>query len=215
MVGALMATPLAQAPQRDPLADLARTVAAAEASLRERELQQAESLYRSALFDAWMMLGHLHAAAAKMADARHAFDRASRSIVEADAALQAIAVVDLQMGRAADAVDLLTRLAGRHENDPSLQRLLAQALMANGQPEEAVQAFETARASNPTDPELAFLLGSAYLKLRKLDAAERLFADVRKAHPGPPTDVLLGRTYRDAAQYDRARVVLRRALKAD
>ena len=36
-----------------------------------------------------------------------------------------------------------------------------------------------------------------------------------KAHPGPQTDVLLGRTYRDAAQYDRARVVLRRALKAD
>ena len=36
-----------------------------------------------------------------------------------------------------------------------------------------------------------------------------------KAHPGPETDVLLGRTYRDAAQYDRARVVLRRALKAD
>ena len=51
---------------RDSLADLARTVAAAEASLRERELQQAESLYRSALFDAWMMLGHLHVAAAKM-----------------------------------------------------------------------------------------------------------------------------------------------------
>ena len=209
----------AQTPQRearsDPLADLARTVARAEASLREGELQQAESLYRSALFDAWMMLGHLHGSAAKMADARYAFDRASRSIVEADAALQAIAVVDLQMGRAADAVDLLTRLAGRHETDASVQRLLAQALMANGQTEEAVQAFEAARASNPKDPELAFLLGSAYLKLRKLDAAERLFAEVRKAHPGPPTDVLLGRAYRDAAQYDRARAVLRRAVKTD
>ena len=221
MAVSLIATPLApaQTPQRearnDPLADMARTVAAAEASLRERELQQAESLYRSALFDAWMMLGHLHAAAAKMADARYAFDRASRSIVEADAALQAIAVVDLQMGRAADAVDLLTRLAGRHDKDASLQRLLAQALMASGQTEEAVQAFETARASNPKDPELAFLLGSAYLKLRKLDAAERLFAEVLKAHPGPATDVLLGRAYRDAGQYDRARVALRRAVKAD
>ena len=204
-----------QAPQRDPLADMARTVAAAEASLRERELQQAESLYRSVLFDAWMMLGHLHAASSKLTDARYAFERASRSIVEADAALQAIAVVDLQMGRAADAVDLLTRLAGRHDKDALLQRLLAQALMANGQPEEAVQAFETARAANPTDPEVAFLLGSAYLKLRKVDAAEQLFAEVVKAHPGPATDVLLGRTYRDAGQYDRARSVLRRALKVD
>ena len=87
--------------------------------------------------------------------------------------------------------------------------------MANGQLQEAVQAFETARATDPKDPELAFLLGSAYLQIQKLDEAERLFAEVIKAHPGPETDVLLGRTYRDAAQYDRARVVLRRALKAD
>ena len=123
--------------------------------------------------------------------------------------------MDLQTGRAADAVDVLTRLAGRHEKDGALQRLLAQALMANGQLQEAVQAFETARAIDPKDPELAFLLGSAYLQVKKLDEAERLFAEVIKARPGPETDVLLGRTYRDAAQYDRARVVLRRALKAD
>ena len=199
----------------DPLVELARIVNAAEASLRERELQQAESLYRSALFDAWMMLGHLHMAGAKMTDARHAFDRASRSIVEADAALQALAIVDLRTGRTVDAVDLLTRLAGRHEKDGGLQRLLAQALMANGQLQEAVQAFETARATDPKDPELAFLLGSAYLKVRKFDEAERLFGEVIKAHPGPETDVLIGRTYRDAARYDRARVVLLRALKTD
>ena len=202
-------------PPPNPLVELDRTVAAAEASLREGELQQAESLYRTAVFDAWMMLGQLDVTAARMDDARHAFDRASRSIVEADAALQARAVVDLQRGRPADAVDVLTRVAGRHEKDGALQRLLAQALMANGQLQEAVQAFETARATDPKDPELAFLLGSAYLQVRKLDDAERLFAEVIKAHPGPETDVLLGRTYRDAAQYDRARVLLRRALKAD
>jgi tetratricopeptide (TPR) repeat protein len=206
-------TTLEKAP--DALAELDRTVRAAESSLRDGELQQAESLYRTALFDAWMMLGGLHVAAGRMQEARHAFDRASRSVVEADAALQALAVVDLQTGRATEAVDVLTRLAGRHEKDVALQRLLAQALMANGQVEEAVQAFETARATDPADPELAFLLGSAYLRVKKVDGAERLFAAVAKARPGASTDVLLGRTYRDAALYERARVALQRALRRD
>ena len=121
-----------------------------------------------------MMLGQLHMAAAKMAEARDAFERASRALVDADAALQALAVVDLQTDRAADAVEILIRVAGRHEKDVALQRLLAQALMADGQLQEAVQAFETARAIDPKDPELAFLLGSAYLQAKKLDEAERL-----------------------------------------
>ena len=201
--------------QPDPLVELTRTVAAAEASLREGERQQAESLYRSALFHAWMMLGQLQMAASRMPDARHAFERASRLVVEADAALQALSVVDLRTGRAADAVAVLTSLASRHQKDAAVQRLLAQALMANGQLQEAVQAFETARAIDPKDPELAFLLGSAYLQAKKFAEAQRLFAEVIQARPGPATDVLLGRTYRDAAQYDRARVLLRRALKAD
>ena len=116
-----------------------------------------------------------------MADARHAFDRASRSIVEADAALQALAVVDLQNGsggRRSRPCSPASRVVMRRM--AALQRLLAQALMANGQLQEAVQAFETARATDPKDPELAFLLGSAYLKVRKFDEAERLFAEVHQ-----------------------------------
>ncbi len=133
----------------NPLAELARVVASAEGNLREGERQQAESLYRSALFDAWMMLGQLHMAAAKMAEARDAFERASRAIVDADAALQALAVVDLQTGRAADAVDVLTRVAGRHEKDVALQRLLAQALMANGQLQEACAGVRDGACDRP------------------------------------------------------------------
>jgi tetratricopeptide (TPR) repeat protein len=217
VVVSMILTPIVAQAQAEPspVTALARTVTAAESSLRDGERQQAESLYRSALFDAWMMLGHVYAAASRLADARDAFERASRAIVEADAALQALAVVDLQTGRAADAVAVLTRVAGRHEKDVAPQRLLAQALMANGQVPEAVQAFETARAIDPKDPELAFLLGSAHLQAKNGDEAERLFAEVVKTRPGPETDVLLGRTYRDAAQYDRARVFLRRALRSD
>jgi tetratricopeptide (TPR) repeat protein len=201
------------AAQADALTGLDQTVREAEGSLREGELQQAESLYRSVLFEGWMMLGGLHVAAARMQDARQAFERASRSVVEADSALQALAVVDLQTGRTAEAVDVLTRLAGRHEKDVALQRLLAQGLMANGQLQEAVQAFETARAAAPDDPEIVFLLGSAYLQNKKVDAADSLFAEVLKSRPGPDTEVLLGRTYRDAGQHARARELLQRALK--
>ncbi len=218
LVASMLVMPLLAEQQKaepSPLETLARTVSAAESSLREGERQHAESLYRSALFDAWMMLGQLHVAASRMADARDAFERASRAIVEADAALQAAAIVDLQTGKAGDAVAVLTRVAGRHEKDVVPQRLLAQALMANGQLSEAVQAFETARAIDPKDPELAFLLGSAHLQAKNVDEAERLFAEVVKARPGPATDVLLGRTYRDATHNDRARVFLRRALNGD
>ena len=106
------------APPPNPLAELDRTVAAAEASLREGELQQAESLYRSALFDAWMMLGHLHMAAAKMADARArirsrlALHRRSRS----PHCRRSPSSTCRPVGRPTPST-VLTRLAGRHQKD--------------------------------------------------------------------------------------------------
>jgi tetratricopeptide (TPR) repeat protein len=203
------------APAARAQAPLDRAIADAEASLRDGELQQAESRYRSALFDAWMILGGLHVSAGRMAEARNAFERASQSAVDADAALQALAVVDLQIGRVREAIALLTRLAGRHQKDVPLQRLLAQALMADGEVEEAMQALQTARTHAPRDPELAFLLGAAHLRREEHTAAEALFAEVAKARPGAETDVLLARTYRDVGKFERARVLLQRALKKD
>ena len=199
----------------DPVAALERIVAAAEASLRENELHRAESQYRSALFDAWMILGELHVAAGRHAEARDAFRQASTSAVDADAAVQALALVDLQLGESAEAVTMLTRLAGRRPGDTGIARLLAQAQVANGQLAEAVQTLEEAHRADPSDPELTFALASAYLQGAKVDAADPLFAAVTKARPGPETDVLIGRTYRDYGFYDRARASLERALKQD
>jgi len=116
----------------DPIAALDRVMAVAEASLRENELHLAESQYRAALFDAWMTLGQLHIAGERYREARDAFRQAAASSVEADAALQSIAVLDLQIGEPGDAVAILTRLAGRARGDAGLQRLLAQAQMING-----------------------------------------------------------------------------------
>lgn len=204
-----------QARPTDPLAQLQRTISTAETSLQEGETHIAESRYRSALFEAWMIRGSLYLAARRLPDAREAFRHASRSAVDADAALQSLALTTLEMGETSDAVTILTQLAARNGTDVTSRRLLAQALMANRQPAEAVQTLEEAHASAPDDSELAFLLAAAYLDVRKLEPAERLFADVLKAHPGAETDVLIGRTYRDHGFYDRAREALERALKKD
>ncbi len=62
---------------------------------------------------------------------------------------------------------------------------------------------------------MAFALASGYLRLKRLDSADRLFAEVIKAKPLPATYVLIGRTYRDAGYFDRARASLEKALKMD
>ena len=199
----------------DPVAALDRSVAAAEASLKEGELNRAESQYRAALLEAWMILGNLHIASGRFSEARDAFRQAAASAVDANGAFQSLALVELQRGDAAEAVTILTRLAGRTRSDSGIWRLLAQAQLANGQTAEAVQTLEEARAADPSDSELSFALAVTYLRTRKVDAAVPLFAAVKKARPGPETDVLIGRTYRDYGFYDRARTSLERALKQD
>jgi tetratricopeptide (TPR) repeat protein len=160
-----------------------------------------------------MIIGHLHVANGRFGDARDAFGQAAASAVDADAALQALALVHLQMGESAEAVTILTRLAGRRSDDSGIRRLLAQAQLSDGNTAEAVQTLEEAHAVDPADAELTFTLATAYLRSVKVDAAAPLFAQVKKARPGPETDVLIGRTYRDHGFYDQARTALEHALK--
>ena len=203
------------ASQTDQLAALDRTVGSAEESLRAGERQVAESRYRTALLEGWMLLGGIYASDGKLPDARHAFERASASAVENREALQSLAVVQLQMGDAVTALDTLTRLASISPASVAIRRTLAQALIATGKAAEAVQELEEAHTLAPNDPELTFALASGYLRLDRLDAADRLFAQVAAERPLPQTYVLIGRTYRDFGHYDRARTALGRALKMD
>ena len=198
-----------------PPAALEATIAAAESSLREGEWQIAESRYRSALMQGWMVMGTLRVAEHRLPDARDAFRRASMSAVEAKDALQSLALVHLEMGEPGEAVTILNRLAGTNPTDVPVRRLLAQALVASGQAEQAVEELEEASAAAPDDLELTFLLASGYLRLKKVDRADQLFARILKARPLPQTHVLIGRTYRDAGEYERARTALQTALKLD
>ncbi len=126
----------------DPTAALQRAISGAESSLRDGEFQLAESRYRSAILEAWLLLGDLEATEGRLAQAREAYLRASTSAVETRRALRSLALVQLQMGEPAKAVDLLTAIVARNPKDVQSRRLLARALTAGGQLAEAVQALE-------------------------------------------------------------------------
>ena len=120
-------------------------MAAAESSLREEEMQIAESRYRSALLEGWMLLGHLESAEGRLTAARDAFRRASTSAVDPGTSLYSLALVHMQLGETADAVAISSRLARANPKDSATRRLYAQALVADGHPEEAVQELEEAQ----------------------------------------------------------------------
>src|SRR4029077_120307 len=165
--------------------------------------------YRDALYQGWMMSAAVALAEGHVAAARDALAHASSAVVDNDDAQQALAMVDLQLGDHEAALPILTHLVAAYPNDPARRRLLAQALVANRQVDEAVQALEEAHAIAPEDAETTFALGTGYLRVKKVDEADRLFATVIAARPIAQTYVLVGRAYRDAGQYDRSRTALK------
>jgi len=199
----------------DPVSLVEDAMLAAENSLREGETQAAESRYRSALMEGWLLMGAIATVEGRLAAARDAFLTASLSAVDNRRALHALAAAHLRMGEPAQAAEVLRSLAGRDVGDLETRRMLAQALIADGQAPQAVRELEEALRREPADPELVFALGRAYLHLDDVDRAAGLLAGVVEARPIPQTHVLLGRTYLDFAQYDRARAELRAALKKD
>src|SRR5262245_12538728 len=66
----------------DPAASMDTAIADAEASLRDGELQAAESRYRSALLEGWLLLGSLDAADGRLEEALAQFRRAGAAAVE-------------------------------------------------------------------------------------------------------------------------------------
>jgi tetratricopeptide (TPR) repeat protein len=202
----------ARSPQTDPLAGLDRSIAAAEASLRDNETQLAESRYRTAIAEGWMVTAALDAADGSLGDARDAVRRATESTADYRAAGQMLAMLHLQLGEADEAVRVLTPLVANDAADSQLRRLLAQALSAAGKVAEAVQTLEEAHSAAPDDAELAFQLAAGYVRLKRFDAAERTFGRIAAARPIPETWILIGRTYRDAGEYDRARAAFEAAL---
>ena len=213
-----LAGPLGAAPGEAPPgpADaLRRALAEAEAALAAAEPELAESRYRTALVEGWLVEGALELAAGDLAAARAALVHASTSSIEVRRPLVALAGVQIRLGEAAEAVAGLRTVVARSPSDMGTRLLLAQALVAAGHPEHAVGELEEARAMAPADPELAYALASGYLGVGRVERAEPLFAELAAARPSARTHVLIGRTFRDFGHHERARNELRKALALD
>ena len=190
-------------------------MAAAESRLQKGELQAAEVQYREALFEGWLLVVPLERLERRPTEAKEAIDNAALFAVEHRQGLHALADAHLQMGEPARAAEILEGLAAKDARDGETRRLLARALAASGQLEPAARRLAEAGALASDDPELAFLVATDFLWMKKPNEAERLFAPVLAARPIPQTRVLIGRAYRDAGEYDRARAALRAALDQD
>ena len=212
---ALAAAHTASAQPSTPLAELDTSIAAAEESLRSDEHQIAESRYRTALQQGWMILGRIHASDGRWADARRAFERASTATVDNRSALQSLAIVQLQTGETAEALGLLTQMASASPRDIEVRLTLAEALVAAGRKDEAAQELDEIRNVGAQDAESTFALATGYLRIGKTDRADALFAAVAAEHPQAETFVLIGRIYRDLKYYSRAHTALKRALAID
>ncbi len=160
-------------------------------------------------------MGSLEHLAKRDSEAQAAVRRASLFVRDTREASHLLALAQLQAGVPEEAVAVLTELATVQPKDVETRRLLSAALSAAGRHQQAIEALDAASAIAPDEPEQAFLLGSQYLWLRKIEAAERQFERVFAARPIPQTRVLIGRTYRDAAEYARARRELEAALRLD
>ncbi len=187
----------------------------AESMLRQDEPQAAESWYREALLEGWLLLGDLHRAGGAPAEAEAAYERALVSALDARRPLLALAELALERGDPEGAIDHLRRVLARSSEDGRAVRLLARAFNATGKPELAVQQLEGAVASMPEDLESRFALASGYLRLERPEAAEKLFLEVAEKRPIPQTWILIGRTYRDYGEYERARQALGTAIEQD
>jgi tetratricopeptide (TPR) repeat protein len=215
LCGLLAAAGLVTAAESDLPAALERASTAAETSLRQGDLRAAEARYREALFDGWLLVGSLERLEKRVPEARAAIRRASFFATEDRPSSHALARAYLQAEEPQEAVDVLAALAKREPRDIETRRLLSAALSAAGRPEQAKAVLDEASAIPTDDPEQAFLIGSQYLWQRDVEAAARLFAKVVAARPIPQTHVLIGRSYRDAAEYGRARTELETALRLD
>jgi tetratricopeptide (TPR) repeat protein len=193
-------------------APVEEAIAAAEGSLAKGELKAAEGHYREALFAGWLLMAQLERADGRSAQARQALGKAAPLAGDDRARVQTLAWAYVDGGQPADAAEVLTALCAKDARDVESRRLLAKALAAAGRSEQALARLDEARVAAGDDPELAFALGTEYLWLKKPDVAQALFAHVLVARPIPQTHVLVGRAYRDAGAYDRARAELHAAL---
>ena len=218
LFGALLGAPAPGQPDdpgESPLAEITRAVADAERGLEEGEPQLAESRYRTALFEGWLLLGNLAREQSDLPEARRALERAVASAAVARRARLPLAAVLAEMGLPDEAEAILRLLIAEDKDDFEARRLLAKTLAEADRLDESVQEVEQLVYLTRGNPEDVYLLATAYLKQERVEEADAALGKIAELIPGPQTHLLIGRTYRDSEQYERARRALEKALELD
>ena len=190
-------------------------MAAAELSLRKGDIAGAETHYGAARAEGWVLLGTLDRLDGRLPEAREAFRQAAAAAPASREAALSLAIAHLQLGEAAEAVDVLNPLVLQSPRDAQVRRVLGQALLAARRADDAVRELEEAQRLAPGDVELAFALAGAYLAQKAPERAAPLFARIETARPQARTHLLIARTYRDAGELDHARAEAKAALAKD
>ena len=199
----------------EPTAALRQALVQAEEALSAHEPQIAESRYRTALLEGWLLKGALEVEEGRLEEARKAFERAASSAVETRRPHMSLALVELKLGGAERAVTLLRALMAQDRSDGTVRRLLPRALMAADEVDEAIQEMRELHLLAPQDLENTYALARAYLGQKRPEEAAELFAELAERRPIAETRILIGRTYRDFGHWDRAHRELEAALELD
>jgi tetratricopeptide (TPR) repeat protein len=202
-----------------PAVALERAMSAAEASLRAGELESAESHYRAALVEGWLLLGSLETAGGRRAEALQAFHRASTVGAETQRARRSLALLLASSDKARWTPP---ELAGVPRADrPALQRRVVAALasaylnlgvmQAQGQRfTQAAELLETAAEIDPAFPKVQYSLGVACFNAQQFDKATGPLA---RALADQPHDVALKRmlaiAWLNTEAFDKAAELLR------
>ena len=192
-----------------------QAIVEAEKSLQVGETQIAESRYRTALFEGWLMLGSLAEAAGDLDGSRKAFETAITSAVEVRRARIALAGLLRATGEYEEAETILRLLIAEDKNDFQARRLLSDTLADAGRDEESIQELEQLVSMNPDDLETAYFLATAYLASERPVEADDLLERISGAVSTPQVHVLIGRAYRDYDYFERARRAFDTAIELD
>ncbi len=199
----------------DPAAPVVEAMVAGEQAISRQEPQLAESHYRVALLEGWLLLGALAVADDDWPRAKTAYETAMSSAVETRRARLSLGGVYIRTGEPDEAILVLRKIIGKDLRDAEARRLLAQALAAAGQLGESILELESLLVLYPDDSENLFLLGAAHLQHGQLEEAVPLFEELATQRPIPQTHVLLARTYRDFEHFEHARQAAQKALAMD
>lgn len=106
---------------------------------------------------------------------------------KAEEAVEGLARLDLERADAGAAVGRL--LVVQTPVTTSFQMVLAQALLARGDPDDAAAALAAAQraaTAAPADPEVEYLVGSAQIALRRFSDAQGTLEGLQRRHPESP-----------------------------